>query len=249
MGFLAYRMRKGGTAGRASRRGLSRFRHLAVPERLEDRATPGGSLLELLLGVPLATPFLDSTWGDGNPSGIDETPEDARAKRARFSDVTELRWNGETRMDLLGEIRGLMTISSAAERGSEQNVPEGRACGLALADSAWDFDSDDLSSDDWWADGAAGALGRGLAGPGHELPVEGDPSADGWVALMGYGYGNRPPVAVNDSGYYPRHDQVLQIPASGVLANDYDPDPGTGLDYRRSTVRGHRRGQRQQRNG
>jgi len=107
----------------------------------------------------------------------------------------------------------------------------GVAAALAGSDAAR-LGSRDFLADLWWTEELLAGVGRawGLEhGPfSSELPVEGDdPEA---MATMGYGgYGNLPPVAVNGPDGYTTHDVALEVAAPGVLANDYDPNPGTTL--------------------
>ncbi len=52
----------------------ARFRRLTAPETLEIRAIPGGSLLELLFGAPLISPFFALLGADSDPHGTRDLP-------------------------------------------------------------------------------------------------------------------------------------------------------------------------------
>jgi len=108
-----------GADPRGSRRRLRPWRRLAVPERLEDRAVPGGSLLELLLGVPLATPFLGLTSADGNPEEALEPPGLNARRQEHLWALAELRSDSPLMDDVLDEVRRVLTISSAEAEVTE----------------------------------------------------------------------------------------------------------------------------------
>jgi len=139
--------------------------------------------------------------------------------------------------NVLEEVRRVLTISSAEAEVTERYVADARrriggvAGALAGSDAAR-LASRDFLADLWWTEELLAGVGRAW-GLQHrpfssELPVEGD-DPEG-MATMGYGgYGNMPPVAVNDY-YSTMHDVPLEVSAaSGVLENDYDPNPGTTL--------------------
>jgi VCBS repeat-containing protein len=100
-----------------------------------------------------------------------------------------------------------------------------------------------------WGYNARGAIGNGTYGNSYSSPVPVTaPSA--WagqkiVALAAgeyhtlavVGVVNRSPVAAND-GYGTPEDGVLTVPASGVLANDSDPD-GDALTVTSATTPAH----------
>jgi len=192
---------------------------------------PGGSLLEVLLGAPLLSPFMGSLWADTNPLGSDELPGLSLRKKDRLSALGELRQDSFALDEVMGEMRSLMGIASADRTMTDLYVKTAQTRIGAVADTLWSSDSAALSSraflsDLWWVDELFTSLarGRGLGAPRFlaELPVEGD-DPEG-MSLLGYGgYGNMPPVAYDDS-YYTKHDTTRSVSPPGVMSNDYDPN-------------------------
>ena len=230
MRFLAI-LGRGGTERRGSRRRLRPWRPLTMPERLEDRALPGGSLLGLLFGVPLAEPFLGSVWADGNPLGSDDLPGVNARRREHLAALEGLQRDRLLADELFGEVRRLVQIAGASTATADAYVDVARARLLGVAGSLAASDAAVLASHDfladlWWTDELLTSLARGraLGAPRFlaELPVEGD-DPEG-MSMLGYGgYGNMPPVA-NDDSYYAKHDTNLSVPPPGVKSNDYDPN-------------------------
>jgi len=202
-----------------------------MPERLEDRALPGGSLLGLLFGVPLAEPFLGSVWADGNPLGSDDLPGVEGRRREHLAALEGLQRDRLLADELFGEVRRLVDIAGATGTTADAYVDVARARLLGVAatlagSEAARLASHDFLADLWWTDELLTSLARGraLGAPRFlaELPVEGD-DPEG-MTMLGYGgYGNMPPVA-NDDSYYTKHDTNLSVSPPGVKSNDYDSD-------------------------
>jgi len=109
----------GGTGRRTQRRPAKRFRRLTVPEPLEDRALPGGSLLELLLGAPLVSPFFDSLWAHVGRSRSDDLPDIEARARNRTSALRELLANPHALEQTVAEVRNLVQIASSQAQAAD----------------------------------------------------------------------------------------------------------------------------------
>jgi hypothetical protein len=216
----------------------SRFRRLTVPETLETRATPGGSVAELVFG-PLASLLLGSAWADGTPLGSDELPGQSTRRQDRLTALTELRQDNVAFDSVLGELRRLTDIVSADRAVTESYVGTARQRVEKVADTLMAGDSATLGSQDFledlrWVDELFASMAQaktlGASGLSSEFAMEGD-SVDG-VGTLDYGGDpppNYPPVA-NDDGYQTKHDSTRTVSQSeGVLVNDYDPNYGTVL--------------------
>ena len=117
MGILGYR--SWGAWWRTLRRPGKRFRRLCVPEPLEHRALPGGSLLELLLGAPLLSPFLDSSWADEDPSPAADVLAAGALARKRMSTLDELLANPAALEQTVAEVRNLVQIAQAEAQAAD----------------------------------------------------------------------------------------------------------------------------------
>jgi len=91
-----------------------RFRRLSMPETLEVRAVPGGSLLELFLGLPMLSPVLDAVQDRGSGWSTAPQPEERATVRSDF---------GETRQ-LLQITPEQQTALAAEARTSAEGIPE-----------------------------------------------------------------------------------------------------------------------------
>jgi len=173
MGILGYRS-WGGIGRRTLRRPTKRFRRLTVPEPLEDRALPGGSLLELLLGAPLLSPFLGSSWADGGLTPSNDLPDLEARARNRTAAFHELLANPHALEQTVTEVRNLVQIASTqaqAADAQEDAFPgsEGEGTGA----SAGDFPG----LEPWWDDpgwlGELEAVLRELARAGSRWEFDG----------------------------------------------------------------------------
>ncbi len=221
------------------------YRRLAAPERLELRATPGGSLLEILLGVPIWSPLMGWSRADENALIDGVLPALAARKKERLTALAELRQDSQSLGAVMGELRTLLDIASADRQVAEAYLETARQRIEHVADSIHaggdDLDSDAFRADLWWVDELFASMARAV-GQASSLPSVGQVAnlPDGSLALdsgggmstMDYDGGyyppNMPPVA-QDDGYYTMHDTPISVSAPGVMWNDYDPyyDPLT----------------------
>ncbi len=209
-----------------------------MPEVLEIRATPGGSLLEVLLGTPLITPLLGSLWADdallGPSLSVDELSGLTAPRREELAAISRLRGDPAALDCVLGELRSLLSITSADQVMADSYVMTAseRIGHVAdeLASAAPDFASPEFLRDLQWVDELFASIAAA-----HALGEPSDPTLEGGTAQVGtLDYGpppppppppprNLPPVANND-GYAITHDTSMFDAPPGVKRNDYDPE-------------------------
>ncbi len=131
-----------------------------MPEVLEIRATPGGSLLEVLLGAPLITPLLGSLWADdaflAASLGVEPLSGLTAPRREELAAIAELRGDPAAPDCVLGELRSLLSIASADQVMADSYVTTASErighVAETLASGGSDFASPEFLRDLQWVD-------------------------------------------------------------------------------------------------
>ncbi|MGQ9574251.1 MAG: Ig-like domain-containing protein [Thermoguttaceae bacterium] len=212
---------------------------------MEDRAAPGGGILEILLGLPPLSPFRGSYWADTLLGDEEVPPEITWRSKDRLSALAGLPDEAEPFASVLSVVRTLAHRASGSQEVADWYAQVARAriekVAEALSDPKADLGSRDFLVDLWWVDELFTSLARarGIASATlNSAPLlDSDGAASMDYGLDNYGgYGgppNMPPVANDDGPYSVVHDQTLNVPPQGsVLLNDGDPngDPITLVD-------------------
>lgn len=153
---------------------FSRFRCLSTPEGLEPRAVPGGSLLEILLGLPLIAPLFDSfSPVDASRNG-DKLPARPLAGEDQ---LTEIRYDAMHPDAAAREMRSFLQIASVEKANTLPVIETGKDRAAeatdALLSTTTNLGAKGLSADPGWFDAL---LALAIHRPKSAAPAAGESS-------------------------------------------------------------------------